>query len=66
MVLGGAKGVKKFKHGYVAYQVDGSIEQHRMHQVSNWWPSGEVKTSNIIKFRLPCQFQRINWMRSHR
>ena len=25
---------------------------------SNWWPWGEVKKSNIIKFQLPCQFQR--------
>ena len=25
---------------------------------SNWWPWGEVKRSNIIKFQLPCQFQR--------
>ena len=25
---------------------------------SNWWPWGEVKWSNIIKFQLPCQFQR--------
>ena len=25
---------------------------------SNWWPWSEVKRSNIIKFRLPCQFQR--------
>ena len=25
---------------------------------SNWWPWGEVKRSNIIKFHLPCQFQR--------
>ena len=24
---------------------------------SNWWPWGEVKRSNIIKFQLPCQFQ---------
>ena len=24
-----------------------------------WWPWGEVKGQNIIKFRLPCQFQRI-------
>ena len=23
---------------------------------SNWWPWGEVKRSNIIKFWLPCQF----------
>ena len=25
---------------------------------SNWWPLGEVKRSNIIKFRLTCQFER--------
>ena len=25
---------------------------------SNWRPWGEVKRSNIIKFQLPCQFQR--------
>ena len=25
---------------------------------SKWWPWGEVKRSNIIKFRLPYQFQR--------
>ena len=25
---------------------------------SNWWPWGEVKRSNIIKFQLPCQFRR--------
>ena len=25
---------------------------------SNWWPWGEIKRSNIIKFWLTCQFQR--------
>ena len=27
---GGAKGVKKIKYGYVAYQIDGDDEQNRM------------------------------------
>ena len=28
--LWGAQGVKKFKHGHVAYQIDGDDEQNRM------------------------------------
>ena len=52
----GALGVPKgskiyfFKHGHLAYQIEGDDEQNRM-QVkfkifnlgSNWWPWGEVK-----------------------
>ena len=57
----GAQGVKKLKHGHVAYQIDGYDEQNRMQvkftskgQTGDL--GGEVKMSNIIKFRLPCQF----------
>ena len=28
--VGGTKGVKKFKHGHVAYQIDGDDEQNRI------------------------------------
>ena len=55
---GGAQGVNLFfKHGHVAYQIDGDDKKNRMQiQFSSWWPWGEVKRSNIIKFLLPCQF----------
>ena len=50
-----------FKHGHVAYQIDGGEAEQTASKIfilgSNWWPLGEVKRSNIIKFRLPCQFQ---------
>ena len=51
-----------FKHGHVVYQIDGDDKQNRM-QV-NFHPRvklvtlGRGQRSNIIKFRLPCQFQR--------
>ena len=53
-----------FKHGHVAYQIDGDNEQNRKQVIfilgSNWWPWGEVKRSNL-KFRLPYQFQRFSY-----
>ena len=59
---GGAQGVKKnflFKHGHVAYQIDGDVEQNRIQvkfssksQTGDLW----VKRSIIIKFQSPCQF----------
>ena len=59
--LGRPGGSKKFKYGHVAYQIDGDDEQNRMQvKFSPWGQTGdiggEVKRSNIIKFRLPCQF----------
>ena len=58
---GGAQGVgKNFKHGHLVSQIDGDDEQNRM-QV---YPRvklvilGRGQRSNIIKFQLPCQFQR--------
>ena len=61
----GALGVPKgskiyfFKHGHVAYQIDGDEEHNRMQVKFSFW--GQTcdlgVTSNIIKFRLPCPFQ---------
>ena len=65
--LGAPKKSKQFffKHGHVAYQIDGDDEQNRKQVIfilgSNWWPWGEVKRSNIVKFRLPYQFQRFSY-----
>ena len=61
---GGAKVVKKviFKHGHVANQIDKDDEQNRM-QVK-FLSSGQTgdlgwgQRLNIIRLRLPCQFQR--------
>ena len=47
-----------FKHGHVAYQIDGDAKQNiiiiNAYKTfilgSNWWPWGELKRSNIIKF----------------
>ena len=70
-VRSGCPGGKKFffffKHGHVAYQIDGDAKQNiiiinaskTFIQGSNWWPWGELKRSNIIKFWSPCQFQRL-------
>ena len=63
-VLGMPKGSKKifFKHGHVVYQIDGDDEQNRMQVNFHHWVKlvtlGRGKRSKIIKFRLPCQFQR--------
>ena len=58
---GGGGGVKKFKYGHVVYQIDGDDEQNRMQvkfsplgQTGDL--GGKVNRSNIIKFRLTCQF----------
>ena len=48
-----------FKHGHVAYQIDGDDEQNRMQVKFSPLPCGEVKQSNIIKFQLQGQFQRL-------
>ena len=58
--LRGAQQSFFFKHGLVAYQINGDDEQNRM-QVKfrprvKLVTLGEVKMSNIIKFQLPCQF----------
>ena len=57
----GGGGSKNLYYGHVAYQIDGYDEQNRMKvmfspegQIGDI--GGEVKRSNIIKFRLPCQF----------
>ena len=57
---GGAQGVKKnfFKHGHVVYQMDGDDKQNRMQVKVKLVTLGQGQRSNIIKFRLPCQFQR--------
>ena len=49
---------KKFKHGHVAYQIDGDDKQNRMQvNFSSWGQTGDLGVrSNIIKFWLPCQF----------
>ena len=51
-----------FKHVHVAYQIEGDEEQNRMqvkfHPRVKLVSLGEVKRSNIIRFLLPCQFQR--------
>ena len=57
----GGGGKKKLYYGLVAYQIDGYDEQNRMKvmfspQGQTGDTGGEVKRSNIIKFRLPCQF----------
>ena len=52
-----------FKHAHVTYQIDENDQQNRM-QVK-FYPRVKLVTfgwgqsSNIIKFRLPCQFQRV-------
>ena len=51
-----------FKHGHAAYQIDGDDEQNRMQvKISSKGQTGDlgmVNRSYIIKFRLPCKFQR--------
>ena len=59
----GTEGVKKiffFKHGHVEYQIDGDDEQNRMQvKFSSYGQTGDLGVrSNIIKFRLSCQFHR--------
>ena len=59
--LGCPGGVKKLYYGHVAYQIDRYDEQNRMKVMFSPLGQtgdigGEVKRSNIIKFRLPCQF----------
>ena len=49
-----------FKYGHVTYQIDGDDEQNRMQvNFSSYGQTGDLGVrSNIIKFRLPCQFTR--------
>ena len=49
-----------FKHGHVEYQIDGDDEQNRMQvKFSSYGQTGDLGVrSNIIKFRLSCQFHR--------
>ena len=58
--LGVPRWLKKFKHGHVAYQFDEDDEQNRMQaKFSSHGQTGDLRVrTNIIKFRLPCQFQR--------
>ena len=56
-----------FKHGHVAYQIDRDDEQNRMQvKFSSMGQTGDlgVKSSNIIKFWLPCKFQRFLYQTS--
>ena len=46
---GGTKEVKKFKHGRLAYQIDGDDEQNRMQVKFSSQDQTGVKRSNIIK-----------------
>ena len=64
-VLGGAEGVKKkFFQTWscgISNRPRWQAEQNASKIFilgSNWWPWDEVKRSNIIEFRLTCQFQR--------
>ena len=61
----GALGVPRgsgffFKYCHVAYQIDGDDGQAEQNASKLFILVilGEVKRSNIIKFRLPCRFQR--------
>ena len=49
-----------FKHGHVAYQINGVDEQNRMQvEFSSECQTGDLGVrSKIIKFGLQCQFQR--------
>ena len=55
----GGQKIYFFKHGHVVYQIDGDDEQNRMQVKFSPLPCGEVKQSNIIKFQLQGQFQRL-------
>ena len=61
---GGAQGVKNvFKHGHVAYPIDGDNEQNRKQgKFSSKGQTGDLgvraKGQISLNFGLPCQFQR--------
>ena len=57
----GAQGVKKkiFKHGHVAYQIDGDDEQNRMQVTfSSLGQTGDLGARSKGQISLTCQFQR--------
>ena len=58
---GGTKGVKFFffKHGHVAYQIDGDDEQNKMQVTfSSWRQTGDLRARSKGQISLTCQFQR--------
>ena len=63
--LGVPRGQSFFQHCHVAYQIDGDDGQTEQNASKLFILGliklvilGEVKRSNIFKFRLPCRFQR--------
>ena len=56
---GGQKDFFFYKHGHVVYQIDGDDKQNKMQVTfSSLGQTGKLGArSNIIKFRLPCQFK---------
>ena len=58
---GGAQGVNKFffKHGHVAYQIDGDDEQNKMQvKFSSQGQTGDLGARSKGQISLTCQFQR--------
>ena len=58
---GGAQGVNKFffKHGHVAYQIDGDDKQNKMQVTfSSRGQTGDLGTRSKGQISLTCQFQR--------
>ena len=59
---GGTQGVNKFfffKHGHVAYQIDGDDEQNKMQVTfSSWGQTGDLGVRSKGQISLTCQFQR--------
>ena len=62
---GGAQGVNKFffKHGHVAYQIDGDDKQNKMQVTfSSGGQTGDLGTRSKGQISLTCQFQRFTKM----
>ena len=48
-----------FKHGHVAYQIDGDDEQNKMQVTfSSYGPTGDLGARSKGQISLTCQFQR--------